>query len=216
MPARTIAIGDMHGCAAALDALLEAMDITSEDTLVTLGDYVDRGPHSREVIARLIELQRRCRLVPLLGNHEAMMLESLAGGDLEFWLTCGGFDTVQSYDGGIEKIPPEHIEFLEACRRHWQCDSHFFVHANYRAELSLASQPEHAVLWEHLHFHVPKPHVSGKVAIVGHTPQRSGEILDLGHVKCIDTYCIGGKWLTALDVHTGQQWQASAGGELRG
>jgi serine/threonine protein phosphatase 1 len=60
-----------------------------------------------------------------------------------------------------------------------------------------------------------RAHYSGKVAIVGHTPQRSGEILDLGFLKCIDTNCYAGKWLTALDVHSGQVWQANQKGELR-
>jgi serine/threonine protein phosphatase 1 len=215
MPARTIAIGDMHGCIYALDALLKVVDPRSEDTVVTLGDCVDRGPHSREVIERLLELQGRCRLVPLLGNHERMMLDGIASGDLDFWLTCGGFDTVSSYGGDLDKVPSEHIDFLKTLPRHWQCDSHFFVHANYRPQLPLSLQPDHALLWEHLNFYVPEPHVSGKVAIVGHTPQRSGEVLNLGHLKCIDTYCVGGGWLTALDVHSGQQWQADAGGELK-
>ena len=53
----------------------------------------------------------------------------------------------------------------------------------------------------------PSPHVSGKRAIVGHSSQKSGEILDLGHLVCIDTYCYGGGWLTALDVDTDEVWQ---------
>jgi len=72
MNPRTIAIGDIHGCSAALDALLEAFQPSSEDTIVTLGDYINRGPDSRGVIDKLIELKDRCRLVPLRGNHEEM------------------------------------------------------------------------------------------------------------------------------------------------
>ena len=75
---RTIAIGDIHGCSAALDALLEAIRPRPEDCIVTLGDYINRGPDSRGVIERLIELKDRCRLVPLLGNHEEMLFEALA------------------------------------------------------------------------------------------------------------------------------------------
>jgi serine/threonine protein phosphatase 1 len=69
--------------------------------------------------------------------------------------------------------------------------------------------------WLSLRDWVPPPHVSGKTAIVGHTAQRSGEILDLGYLKCIDTWCYGGGWLTALEVNTGQVWQADAQGNLR-
>jgi serine/threonine protein phosphatase 1 len=214
MTARTIAIGDIHGCLAALDTLLEAIAPCEEDTIVTLGDVVDRGPESRGVVERVIELGARCRLVPLLGNHEAMMLDALQDGDLDFWLTCGGAETVDSYGGKMSDVPARHIEFLQQCPLYWESDSHLFVHANYRAELPLAGQPEQSLLWEHLTFSIPGPHVSGKTAVVGHTPQRSCEILDLGYLKCIDTFCIGGGWLTALDVHTGQQWQADADGKL--
>ena len=72
---RLIAIGDIHGCLTALDTLLDAIAPTSSDIIVTLGDYVDRGPDSRGVIDRLIELGRQTRLIGLLGNHEEMMLD---------------------------------------------------------------------------------------------------------------------------------------------
>lgn len=77
MPPRTIAIGDVHGCAAALRALLEQIKPQSTDTIVMLGDCVDRGPDSRGVIETLLELRGRCELVPILGNHEEMMLNFL-------------------------------------------------------------------------------------------------------------------------------------------
>src|SRR4051812_9682650 len=69
---RTIAIGDIHGCDAALAALVAAIAPQPNDTLVVLGDFVDRGPNTRGVIDQLIELSQRCRLVTLLGNHEEM------------------------------------------------------------------------------------------------------------------------------------------------
>jgi serine/threonine protein phosphatase 1 len=215
MTARTIAIGDIHGCATALDTLLDVIAPENNDTVVTLGDYVDRGPDSNVVIERLIELGGRCRLIPLLGNHETLMLEALRDGDLNFWLTCGGFDTVRSYGGKLNDIPLRHINFLSKCPKYWETEDHFFVHANYRADLPLSAQPDHTLLWEHITFSMPGPHDSGKTAVVGHTPQRTHEILDLTYLKCIDTLCVGGGWLTALDVTTGQQWQANMEGELR-
>ena len=69
--------------------------------------------------------------------------------------------------------------------------------------------------WHSLDDVVPSPHLSGKVAVVGHTANTNGEILDLGHLICIDTYCDGGGWLTALDLRSGQQWQASKEGIIR-
>jgi hypothetical protein len=76
-------------------------------------------------------------------------------------------------------------------------------------------QPVGMMRWESIRETTPGPHESGKIVIVGHTAQKSGEILDLGHVKCIDTYCYGGGWLTALDVHTEEVWQADREGNMR-
>jgi serine/threonine protein phosphatase 1 len=92
---------------------------------------------------------------------------------------------------------------------------HLFVHANYLPHLPLADQPKKYLLWEHLDTALAEPHRSGKTAVVGHTPQRDGEVLDLRFLKCIDTFCHGGGWLTALEVHTGQVWQANRAGDLR-
>src|SRR5947209_2745279 len=98
MAGRTIAIGDIHGCSVALRALLDAIDLGVDDTLVTLGDYIDRGPDSRGVLDLLIDLRMRYRLVPLLGNHEALLLAALSDRQaLELWLSCGGVETVRSY-----------------------------------------------------------------------------------------------------------------------
>lgn len=77
MSGRTIAIGDIHGCLAALDALISVIQPGPEDTLITLGDYIDRGPQSRGVLDRLIGLARCCRLVPLVGNHEEALIDAL-------------------------------------------------------------------------------------------------------------------------------------------
>jgi serine/threonine protein phosphatase 1 len=216
MPSRTIAIGDIHGCSAALRAIIEAIQPTSEDTLVTLGDYVDRGPDSRGVLDCVIELEQRCRLVPLLGNHEIMMLDTLGNMSVILpWLESGGDATVRSYEGRLQNVPKEHVAFMRRCRTFYETSTHFFVHANYAADIALNEQPDYLLFWEHLHFHTPPPHENGKIAIVGHTAQRGAEVLDLGHVICIDTFCHGGGWLTALDAESGEIWQADRNGKLR-
>ena len=79
----------------------------------------------------------------------------------------------------------------------------------------MADQPSEVLRWESLRDVIPGPHVSGKRAIVGHSSQKSGEVLNLGHLVCIDTYCYGGGWLTALDVHTDELWQVNRRGDLR-
>src|SRR4051794_35066905 len=86
MTERIIAIGDVHGCSAALAALVRAVDPTAHDTLVFLGDYIDRGPDSRGVLEQMIALAERCTLVSLLGNHEEMLLAALEGqSELRYW-----------------------------------------------------------------------------------------------------------------------------------
>ena len=216
MSKRTIAIGDIHGCPKALRAIIDAVQPTADDTLVLLGDYVDRGPDSRGVLDYVLELESRYRVVPLMGNHELMLLDSVQNPRvIGPWLECGGDSTVRSYDGNLSNIPPEHLEFIRRCKRYYEVATHFFVHANYAADIALDEQPDYLLFWEHLHFHVPAPHENGKLAIVGHTSQKTGEILDHGHVVCIDTFCYGGGWLTAIDVESGQVWQADRHGRLR-
>ena len=213
---RIIAIGDVHGCSQALRALLVAISPTDTDTLVMLGDYVDRGPDSHGVVCQLLELRQRCQLVPLMGNHEIMML-SVLNGDLDssVWQRYGGTETLASYNGELAEIDPEHREFLAGCRHFHETDTHIFMHANYVADLELAEQPDHILFWTHVSSMLPPRHRSGKTAVVGHTPQIEGEILDLGHLVCIDTCCFAGGWLTALDTTTGHIWQVDRSGRLR-
>jgi serine/threonine protein phosphatase 1 len=218
MSNRLIAIGDIHGYSAALAALLRAIEPGSDDVIVTLGDYCDRGPDTKGTVDTLIALASRCRLVPLLGNHDEMLLDILAGAGDMFgdWLTFGGNTTLLSYGCAVpEQLPREHIDFLRFCRPYYETESHFFVHASYLEHLPLEDQPGDVLRWESLRDRLPPMHYSGRTAVVGHTAQRSGEVLDVGHLKCIDTHCYGGAWLTALDVKTGQAWQADPEGNLR-
>jgi serine/threonine protein phosphatase 1 len=113
-------------------------------------------------------------------------------------------------------LPAEHVEFLKSCRDYFETINHIFVHAYYEPHLPLHKQKWGGLRWASLP-PVPERHYSGKVAIVGHTPQKIGEILDLGYLKCIDSFAHGGGWLTALEVEGGRRvWQANEAGELRG
>jgi len=103
---------------------------------------------------------------------------------------------------------------LESCRNYFETDRHFFVHANYKPDVPLDRLDIHTLRWLSWRDYVPpSPRCSGKVAIVGHTPQP--EVLDLGDLKCLDTNCCYGGWLTALDVDSGQLWQVDEKGEVR-
>src|SRR3954447_9499756 len=151
--ARTIAIGDIHGCSEALDALIRAIGPGPEDTIVTLGDYINRGPDSRGVLDRLIELWHQCRLVPLLGNHDQMLLDVRIGKHPVYWLLdIGGTTTLDSYgpERDLGLIPDEHFEFLEGCLDSHETDTHIFVHANYYPDLPMSDQPVGMLRWESL------------------------------------------------------------------
>jgi serine/threonine protein phosphatase 1 len=216
MPPRLIAIGDIHGCHASLTALLAALNLKSDDTVVTLGDYVDRGPDSSAVIETLTELVSKCHLVPLIGNHEIMMVKAIESRrSLEFWLQNGGDSTLASYGGRLANMPQHHLVFLHHCVRYFETERQFFVHACYDPEVPLDQQPDELLFWTHIFDFPPAPHTSGKKAFVGHTPQFDFEINDFGHVAIIDTCCVGGGWLTAIEANTGEVWQANELGEVR-
>ena len=218
MSGRTIAIGDIHGCSTALRAILDSIQPNSTDTIITLGDYVDRGPDTKGVIDQLIELQALCHLVPIMGNHEEMMLSVIRDGLPPFrWLQFGGVDTLDSYgfSGDMQVIPESHLAFFESLVDYYENDRFFFVHANYEEQIPIDQQSIESLRWIKLTERVPGPHQNGKKAILGHTHDRGGEIFSLAHLICLDTYCYGGGWLTAMDVDTGQRWQASAEGVLR-
>jgi serine/threonine protein phosphatase 1 len=216
---RTLAVGDIHGCFTALAALMEAVAIQPDDCLITLGDYIDRGPDSRAVVEWLMRWQTKGRLIALRGNHEAMLLAArLDRPHFDEWLACGGREALASYTllpgvGDLADIPDEHWRFIENTQLWWETKTHFFVHANVYPDLPLAEQPEYMLLWEK--FDDPAPHESGKTMICGHTPQKLGRPRSVGHAVCIDTWVYRGGWLTCLDVDSGRYWQANQRGEIR-
>jgi serine/threonine protein phosphatase 1 len=217
---RVFAIGDIHGCCASLKTLTKALELKREDLVITLGDYVDRGPDSKGVIDYLLALQSEVQLVPLKGNHEIMMLTAKAASDSAlFWLRYGGDATLTSYAADtLDDIPGEHWEFLESTLPYYETETHFFVHANAEPNLPLSKQPDDVLYWLHLNkpwFRKPALHQSGKVMICGHTAQASGTILDLDTIICIDTLAHGGQWLTCLEPSTGHFLQANEEGQLR-
>ncbi|MSQ95580.1 MAG: serine/threonine protein phosphatase [Gemmataceae bacterium] len=220
---RTLAIGDIHGCLRALDALSSVVCLQPDDLVITLGDYVDRGYESAAVLDRLIELQGRCRLVALKGNHDLMMMDARRDPDVfSDWFYCGGQQTLESYEADPhwdlfqDAIPARHWRFLETvCVPYHEIDTHFFVHANVYQDMPLSKQPESMLYWEKLDSDEKRMHVSGKIMVCGHSAQRSGQPLVLPHVVCIDTWVYGDGWLTCLDVKTGKFWQANQAGDTQ-
>lgn len=217
---RTLAIGDIHGHLEALLALEDLVPFRNEDTLVFLGDYVDRGPHSKGVLDWLIERQSQRNVITLLGNHDLMMRDAREDvRAIESWCFVGGDQTLLSYrlskDKGVQisDVPDEHWEFLRSCKLWHETDSHIFAHACVHPVHPMRKQREMILLWEKLRD--PQPHKSGKTVIVGHTAQKFGWPFDAGHTICIDTWIYGDGWLTCLDVDSREIWQSNKDGETR-
>lgn len=209
-----IAIGDIHGHAAALESILDAIIPGPDDTIVTLGDYVNRGPESQKVLELLIGLSERCNLIPILGNHEEMMLDSRDDPHAELrWKSQGGDATLASYgpDAGIGEIPQDHWNFLLSCRPYFETEEFVFTHANYCWYSKLEEQPVSLLRWISLEESPPKAHFSGKTFIVGHTP---GEVRDYGYCRCIDTGSGFGGQLTGMELHSRKIWNVTESGKL--
>jgi serine/threonine protein phosphatase 1 len=176
---RLLAIGDPHGCAAELDALLDRLAPTPDDHLVLMGDYVDRGPDARGVVERCLALEEEAAsggtpVTFLRGNHEAMMLKARkeGGHTLANWLYNGGGATLLSYghppglktrhhtaderpvDGWEQLVPEEHWAFIERTVLYLDHPAYLFVHAGADPDRPLAesvrARPER-LMWERRH-----------------------------------------------------------------
>lgn len=218
MSGRVIAIGDIHGCGHALEAVIHEINPQPEDTIISLGDVIDYGRESNMVLDILMGLKSKTNLIAIQGNHEEMLLNSFDNPKVkDMWLIAGGVSTLNSYKfcGDLDVIPEHHLEFIRTFVPYYETDDQIFLHANYDPELDLDEQLPHVLRWTLLEPDDAAPHKSGKRVFMGHTEQRDGELLDLNFCVCLDTYCHGYGWLTAADVETGQTWQASRWGALR-
>ena len=200
----------------ALRTLLDEVRPTADETVVILGDVIDRGPNSRNVVDQLIQLKDQTNLVCILGNHEEMLLDSF---DFELaresWLNVGGRETLDSYGGELSLIPDEHIQFIRSFVDYWETESEIFVHANLEANVALEEQSFPWLRWSRLTGN-ETPHPSGKRIVCGHTALPTGVPALLDGIVCIDTWPDGGKWLTCLDPISDMLYQASESGDVVG
>jgi serine/threonine protein phosphatase 1 len=187
---RVYAVGDVHGCLERLEAMhaLIAEDLVArpadDAVLVHLGDYVDRGPDSAGVVARLADggTLPGVPTVNLMGNHEEMMLAALAIGEAEateLWLSNGGADSLLSWDVPRSAQPKEwasylprpHLLFLRDLAVRHAVGGYLFVHAGIRPGIPLERQSRHDLMW------IREPFLSfkepfGPVVVHGHTPRQ--------------------------------------------
>ena len=155
---RLLAIGDIHGCARALDALLGAIKPQADDVVVFLGDYVDRGPDSRKVIARLMGglSHEGWRLICLKGNHEDIMWQTCRRKvpDCGWWLDNGGGATLISYgqnegdQADVTVVLEEHLKWIERLPLMYVDKHRIFVHAGVNPNYPLDEQDLQDVIWK--------------------------------------------------------------------
>jgi serine/threonine protein phosphatase 1 len=203
MPAAfTFAIGDIHGCHRALLELLALCrdHAKGEDhRFVFIGDYVDRGPDSRAVIATLRDLEQRApdNVVCLMGNHEDLMLEAIDSGDPTWWFNNGGDDTLESYGArDPASLPQEDIAWIRSLSLSFDDRQRFFVHAGVDPDLPLDDQPRETLLWIREKF-LRATREYGRLIVHGHTPTRDARPEVRSNRINIDTACVYGGVLTA-------------------
>lgn len=204
---KIFAIGDIHGCLGQLQRLLENIAIDRQlDTLVFIGDYIDRGKSSKEVVDYIIGLKSKFnKVVCLTGNHEQMFLNYLAGTDEEMYLYNGGRATLLSY--GISRlampqerkaaIPSSHLLFFRSLLPYYETEDYIFVHAGLMPGLRLREQATHDLLWIRKEF-ICSDYDFGKRVVFGHTPFRS-PLIEPNKIG-IDTGAVSGGKLTCVEL----------------
>lgn len=198
---KIFAVGDIHGCFEKLQALMNSLDINYEDdTLVFLGDYIDRGDASYQVVEYLIDLKKKSsNIVFLKGNHEEMFFNYLSGDDTVTFLFNGGEQTLKDYtdDKGNVSIPQRHLDFFNSLQLYYETDDYIFVHAGLREDVPLEMQKAEDLLWIRKPF-INSTHDFEKLIIFGHTPVP--EVMVHDNKIGIDTGAVYGYKLTCLEL----------------
>jgi len=204
MTRHTYAIGDIHGCADKLRGLVDQLDIDPQrDQLVFVGDYIDRGPASFEVVEYLLGLKTTLQdVVFLKGNHEQMLEDYLAGPDKLTFLINGGQATLDSYlrhrqTPRAPVIPPRHQAFFKGLRLFHETENHIFVHAGLKPKVPLDRQDPRDLLWIRSRFIYSEADF-GKPVVFGHTP--FPEPLVQANKIGIDTGAVYGHQLTCVKL----------------
>jgi serine/threonine protein phosphatase 1 len=194
---RHIVIGDIHGSATALRRVLQQIGPQAADTLIFLGDYIDRGEDSRAVLDQLMALDRAHSCIFLKGNHEDLFLRAYEGDGDEWlaWLVNGGITTLRDFG---QTLPPEpYIAWLRRLRLTYEIDGYLFVHAGLRPGMPPEATTDEERLW------IREPFLSssydwGKRVVFGHTVQPRGPLVQPNKIG-IDT----GAYLPRMGKLTG-------------
>lgn len=209
-------VSDIHGMYREFNELLKNWD--TNDTLVILGDMVDRGPYSLEVIQKVMELQKEYDVVVLKGNHDQMFLDFLGNPyDYENFMHNGGGKTLNSFKLGkktpdisspvvkvIKKNYKQEIAFLNSGLYHYQYSKLLFTHAGFQSLYSnWENSTENDFTW--IRYHYKQPNTTGLINIFGHTPTQL-----INEDKSNDI------WISKCDTYIGIDGACAYGGQLNG
>jgi serine/threonine protein phosphatase 1 len=206
MSRKIFAVGDIHGCYDKLVAMMKILpwDRENGDILLFIGDYIDRGPKSREVVDHLAGIRKKGgELVFLKGNHEKMLLDYyIHQKDQMLYVANGGAETIASYvEGGIGRkafvLPEEHLEFFLSLSLYYETEDYIFVHAGLRDGIPLDAQSEEDLLWIREEF-IYSAFDWNKRIIFGHTALETPFVTP-GKIG-IDTGAVYGNKLTAVEL----------------
>lgn len=214
MESRIFAIGDIHGCFQPFKQLVEVkINLKPADKLILVGDYIDRGTDSKEVIDYIIQLQKSgFDIVPLCGNHEAMLLEAYESKDkMPLWLSNGGAQTLKSFSiSNLSDIDPVYIDFFKSLPYYYSLNEFLFVHAGFNDQMDNPFEDIYTMLW-HSSIKYTNALLKDKVIIHGHRPQQvaslANSIVCDRRVINVDTGCVytdseGYGKLTAIELNT--------------
>lgn len=212
---KTFVIGDIHGCHQTLLELWSKISVTEEDTVVFLGDYIDRGPDSRQVVDEIMAIKKRLpRVITLMGNHEQMLLHFLEGREEGPFLEVGGAETLASYGivpgrSDCAGVPRAHLDFFRELIPLWQNQEAIYVHAGLMPGRPLALQPKAWLFWAREEF-LESDYDFGKPVVFGHTPFPRPHVGK--HRIGIDTGAVYGGHLTCLILPDMEFVQAKGAG----
>lgn len=229
MMKRTFAIGDIHGGLKALLQVLNTLEITEEDTLIFMGDYVDGWSESAQVIAFLIEFSEKINCIFIKGNHDVWCEEWLQTDDANpTWYLHGGKETIDSYDGFSTEEKKQHISFLKNMPLyHIDTENRLFLHAGFTSmhgvekEIFKENFYFDRTLWEMAlamddsidkdHTIYPKRLQHYNEIYIGHTPTTNfGEIVPMNaaNIWNVDTGAAFKGKVTAMNIDTKAYFQS--------
>jgi serine/threonine protein phosphatase 1 len=175
----TFIIGDIHGCLLTFRSLLEDnLGISKSDQIYLLGDFIDRGPRSAQLIEYLIDLKKKgYKLLPIRGNHEQMILDAMySTSDYKLWMMNSGEITLQSYRlllGSFfefpDDMPNKHLLLLTKLPFYYEVDNYILVHGCLNFIAANPFSDTETMLWSRS-AKMPENFLPGKVMIYGHTP----------------------------------------------